>query len=461
MKKGICLLFLLSFLLPVKAQEMWGISNSNFSGNMGIFLNPSTIVGAPYQYEINIIALDAFAENTFLYFPKDEHIIPRTIFGNTTPGKKYLYSGTGLQSAYAHGLVIGPSYIRNKTTWAWGIHSALRSEFSISNFPAELGLLFYDDFHSDSLYGMRIGVPPFSSAGASWIELGGTYGKLFKESEYHQIKWAATANLLIGMNGFYFDEQSAEFTSIDSTQLVLHNLDGTIANAGNSFFGFRGLGLSTTLGVTYINHPNRGAFECTMANDKIRKYKYRLGFSMIDLGLLRFFNETSVYHVNVASDRIWNGIDTVHFGSIDALTDLLESNIGGTTTDDNFTTWLPLAISAQFDYQIKPNLFANASVVNRIHFSKNQIARGNQANLSVRYERRRYEGAINFTMFEYKQPSLGLGLRYRFFVIGTDRLLQMLGLSDVKAFDFFFGIKFQFCKRPFSPGPDCPAFLSN
>ncbi|MBK8363876.1 MAG: hypothetical protein IPL24_09375 [Bacteroidetes bacterium] len=39
-------------------QEMWGISNSNYSGNMGIFLNPSEIVGAPYKYEINLIAGD-------------------------------------------------------------------------------------------------------------------------------------------------------------------------------------------------------------------------------------------------------------------------------------------------------------------------------------------------------------------------------------------------------------------
>ncbi|MBK7851504.1 MAG: hypothetical protein IPJ66_10310 [Bacteroidetes bacterium] len=37
---------------------MWGISNSNYSGNMGIFLNPATIVGAPYKYEFNIIAGD-------------------------------------------------------------------------------------------------------------------------------------------------------------------------------------------------------------------------------------------------------------------------------------------------------------------------------------------------------------------------------------------------------------------
>ena len=63
-KYGFCFLLIL-FNFQSSGQEMWGISNSNFSGNMGIFLNPSTIVSAPYNYEINIIALDAFAENTY------------------------------------------------------------------------------------------------------------------------------------------------------------------------------------------------------------------------------------------------------------------------------------------------------------------------------------------------------------------------------------------------------------
>jgi hypothetical protein len=450
--------------MNASAQEMWGISNSNFSGNMGIFLNPTTIVGAPYQYEINIIALDVFAENTYIYFPQSEHIIPRTITGNSRSGKHYFPDGSGLQSGFAHALVIGPSYIRNKTSYAWGLHSAFRSEFSVLKMSSELALLLYDDFHSKPLYGTRYTIPSFSSAFASWIELGGTYGKIYRENEKNIIKWAATGNALIGINGFYYDQKSFDFTSVDSSLLIVHKMDATLAHAvnskGNSFFGIRGLGLSTTLGATYIKNPNRGAFDCNMSNDRQRKYKYRLGVSLLDLGIIHYFSQSQVYNVSVNTDRIWNGIDTVKFSSVQGIDTTLLTNVGGIVEKNNFNIWLPLALSLQFDYQLKPNLFANASIVNRIHFAANEIARGNQFNLAVRYERRRYEGALNFTMFEYKQPSIGLGLRYRFFVIGTDRLLQMLGLSDVKSIDFFFGIKFQFCKKPFSKGPDCPAYLS-
>jgi hypothetical protein len=326
----------------------------------------------------------------------------------------------------------------------------------------ELALLLYDEFHSPLLFGHRFSSHPFTSAYASWFEVGGTYGRIYRETEHQLIKWAATGNILIAMNGYHFNQRKLDFTPVDSTTLIVHSLDASLSHAtGNSFFGLRGAGLSTTLGATYISHPDRGAFECNMGNDKIRKYNYRLGASLIDLGTIYFFNQAELLNVNTTADRVWNGIDTVKFGSFRELDTTLVTNVGGSIREKNFFVWLPLALSVQFDYQIRPNLFANASIVNRIHFTSNQIARGNQFNTSVRYERRRYEAALNFTLFEYKQPSLGLGLRYRFFVIGTDRLLQTLGLSDVKAFDFFFGIKFQFCKKPFSPGPDCPAYLSN
>ena len=134
-------------------QEMWGISNSNYSGNMGIFLNPSEIVGAPYKYEINLIAGDFFAENSYIYFPKDKNIVLNTIFGNNEPGKNYLFrNSTALQKGFGHTLIIGPSYIKNNGDWAWGLHSAFRSELSVLDVPAHLAYTFYSGFHAPEIY---------------------------------------------------------------------------------------------------------------------------------------------------------------------------------------------------------------------------------------------------------------------------------------------------------------------
>src|SRR6266481_5811765 len=63
-------LFLLLFSHLCTAQEMCGIANSNYAGNMGVHLNPASIVGAPYKYEINLIAGDFFVDNNYVYLTK-------------------------------------------------------------------------------------------------------------------------------------------------------------------------------------------------------------------------------------------------------------------------------------------------------------------------------------------------------------------------------------------------------
>ena len=118
---------------------------------------------------------------------------------------------------------------------------------------------------------------------------------------------------------------------------------------------------------------------------------------------------------------------------------------------------LPAGISAQFDYALTKHIYANASWVNRLYFTPSEVARANQLDLSARYEKRKWEASIDYTLFEYSQSALGVGLRYGFFVIGTDRLLEWIGVSDVKSFDLFFGFKFNFCEWPFTK-KNCPAY---
>src|SRR5713226_5582980 len=99
--KATVLLFFIA-VIDTSAQEMWGISNSNYSGNMGIFLNPSTIVAAPYKYDFNLIGLDVFAENNFMYIPAENKVVPRAIEGDTANKvtvQNYQHSS---QHAFAH-----------------------------------------------------------------------------------------------------------------------------------------------------------------------------------------------------------------------------------------------------------------------------------------------------------------------------------------------------------------------
>ncbi|MBP6335919.1 MAG: hypothetical protein KA444_10660, partial [Bacteroidia bacterium] len=301
-------------------------------------------------------------------------------------------------------------------------------------------------------------------------EIGGTYGKVLRESEYAYLKAALSVNVLLGFNGSYMKVNTFDYTVLDTSLMVVHNMDATINYSANptaqnvgADFVLRGAGLGTNIGATYIRKRQRSGFECRKSSDKIKKYNYRIGVSLMDFGLIRFFKDENKIVVNSNSDSFWTGADSTDFNGINSIDTILSSNINGTVSESSksFSMITPTAISIQFDYSITPQVFANASWVNRVHFAPNQIARGNQINLSMRYEVRRWEVNGNLSLFEYKKPSMGIAFRYAFFIIGTDRLLEWTGLTDVYGFDFFFGLKFNLCKLSLkNDDPECPAFGS-
>src|SRR3954464_13725265 len=82
MKKVLLVCFITGLFTNLHAQEMWGISNSNYSGNMGIALNPSTIVAAPYKYDLNLFAMDVFIQNNYAWFPASDKLLYSSIHGS-------------------------------------------------------------------------------------------------------------------------------------------------------------------------------------------------------------------------------------------------------------------------------------------------------------------------------------------------------------------------------------------
>ena len=222
MRYKAALLFFLFIATTASAQEMWGISNSNYSGNMGIYLNPSTIVDAPYKYEFNFLAGDLFAQNSDIYSPANRKIITRSLFGTPPNETNWFdnYNG-GTQKGFGHTLIIGPSYINSsKHDEAWGFHTAYRNEVSAHGCAFKRWLNWFTRNTIILLLTIQTFMrrSPFSAAWLSWIELGGTYGKVYMEKENDFIKWAATVNLDIGLDGLYLDARKLNFTVVDTTR---------------------------------------------------------------------------------------------------------------------------------------------------------------------------------------------------------------------------------------------------
>jgi hypothetical protein len=465
-------IFLTLLSVNVTAQEMWGISNSNYAGNMGINLNPSTIVAAPYKYELHYFSMDNFAQNSYIYLPAGANVIVRGLTGKLGSEKNFydLYQGE-TQNGFGQNIINLPAFISNDGHKAWGAHISIRNQLGTVKVPSFLAKYIYEGYDYKPFVGEHFTAEPFSLAYMSWLELGGTYGKVLVEQRENFLKAAVTGNFLLGVDGLYMDVRKMDVTVLDQSTVVIHSLEATIAHAldqtGHASFSsitaIRGLGLSTTLGMTYIRNRNRGAFDCNNTNDDHKKYDYRFGASLIDFGFIRFSKQAQVMEVKSPTDQLWSRIDTIKFHSFQHLDEVLSNNANGSTysssvADKSFMMFLPSAMSFQFDYSLTPQWYANLTWVNRIKYSPAEIPRGNQVAASIRYEKRNWEANANFTLFEYYYPAVGLALRHSFFVIGTDRLLEWFSVSDVWAFDLYIGFKKTICGFNKKTKVFCPAY---
>ena len=438
------------------AQEMWGISSSNYSGTTGVLLNPSSIVGAPYKYTINILSGDHYFQNSYFYIPSDNKVVASTLRGEWSNATvKYDALHTTPQSGFFHTLTIGPSFYLNNGQSAWGFHTAYRNEISALDVPYTIVKMVSEKFDYAPYLNQDFHSDPFSIAMLSWGEVGVTYGKVLLTAEKDYIKWGATVNALAGFDGAYLDVRKLEYQFPDSATGLFHSVDASLAHAFDksgdfntgSLFAVRGMGASTSLGATYIHNRDENAFQCSEKGGH-RKYQYRLGISLIDIGKIRFKKDAEVTTLQTTMDRTWNNIDTAEIRSFTSFDQLVSNEINGAvaTQSQPFSIWLPAALSLQFDYHLVKNIYAGAAWMNRIKFSGAQVNRNNQGTLMVRYETKKFETGTSLTFTEYREPSAGYYLRYSFFVLGTDRVMEWLSLADVNSFDFYFGFSVNFCE---------------
>ncbi|HEX5003370.1 MAG TPA: DUF5723 family protein [Bacteroidia bacterium] len=469
-------LFLTSLTTAVHGQEMLGISNSNFAGNMGMSLNPSLFVGSPYLNELNYLSGDFFADNDFAYVKRRTRLFSKSLNGEQIPEEQFGdYYTTPPKNMYGSVNLRGPSMIVNKDNYSWGFHTALRSAVSATDVPLHVAKFIKDGLDYDPQHGINYTSTPFRAASAVWAELGGTYGKkIYEKRDKEYLAAAVTVKLLAGFDGFYASFSDFDYIIPSSDVMQVNSVTGEYGHAlsdgrdgaASKPFKIRGWGGGLDLGLTYYRKKVHGASDCNKTAEKLKKYNYRAGLSLIDIGMIRFTRQTGVYSFNNNS-AYWTGLDSAVFNSTYELDSAISMQFYGdpeaSKSASKMNIFLPTALSFQFDYCVTHSVYLNATVVQGVPLSKKYaIVRASQAALSARYETRKWEVALPLTFYEYSKPHLGVALRYWIFVVGTDRLGSFTGIWDATGYDFFFGFKSNFCE-PASKRrkkPDCPAYIN-
>jgi hypothetical protein len=448
---------------------MHGLVNSNYAGILGNTINPTSILNSRLFLDIVPIGLHINVDNNYIYLAKDEYKFSRFL----TPGAEFPVHGEDdrafydqfneeLKNVYSEVKVIGPSAMYASKDQAFGISTAFRNIVSGRNIPYEIAKFAVEGLNYPPLQRINfIDEHDFRTAEIAFTEISATYSRVLYKHDRDHWSGGITLKGLLGSAGAYGFVDNIDYMVPNGDTLIIYNINGGMGvslpvdyyNNDPLFPGklFFGSGLGVELGITYqkkVNgHSNKGySMTCEYPYEP---YYYRIGFSLIDFGRIKFKSNTQNMEL-IDQDAFWFDISRNSFSNIDKLLKTASYEFSGDSTalisDNSFSIWLPAALSVQADFRINKAIYINATMVQPLIVSKAQPVRPSQISITPRWESDDLEFALPFILYDYKYPRLGASARFRNLVIGTDKLSGFFSYSDFYGLDFYIMLKFYFMK---------------
>ncbi len=429
------------------AQELWGIANSNHAGQMGLTMNPASVVGEPFRWELHLFSLDANAANNYIYLKKGRGLLPLSDSKDEPTTDRYTTSD---KWSFGSAFFKAPAFLYSQKKYGIAFSTSLRGGYSAVDVPWHLAKFANEGFDYDPLQSYFFEGGNVKVGMISWQETAITVGALVVDDASNYLTFGLTGKNNRGFEAAYVNLNSVTYNSAADSLLIIQNIN---MNYGHSvpeddefklsnILSRRGKGWGINAGVQYIRNRN-GAFYKPCANNEEKPYDFKLGVSIIDLGYMTFNREASTFQFNDLSAD-WFYIDTAKFIDVSQVDSMFSSQFTGKPTSTRFLRSFkiatPAALSVQFDLALDNHFFVNVSAIQRVVLSKVALRRMNQIALTPRYERKRFEVAIPISFYEQFKPRVGLGLRYGVLTIGSDMLSPLFGLTESYGADFYLGL---------------------
>ena len=474
MKKLVLIFSAAFFFGNARAQEMLGIANSNYAGISGMHLNPSTIVDSRLKLDINLLTFGISFDNDYLYIPKgDLNFFGFRNIADQIDVKNYLeYDTVNSKNITLATTLKGPSAAFAIKDNYFAIHTAVRGMVSIKELHYAIAKFGYEDdgLHYEPQHNKWYDSGPIQLGAMLWGELGLTYGRELYNKEQDYFKGAISIKRLYGYASVYCNGENVRFrveedtvaaNSTNNSQSFLYQVQADV-KYGHSFNEYvdrtpygdliNGHGWGFDIGFTYEYRPDyqKSTYDMdgkTLGNPEINKYKLKIGASLLDIGSIDFDSDNSGDFDIRGQSAVWVGWDTINtINTIDfdtTISNYFYNNKPGASRVANFYTMaLPTAISIQVDFNAANNLYINSTWVHGFTHDGPGVSRASIISLSPRYERNWFEVSVPMSMYEYNVFRIGLAARLASFIIGSDKLGSIMGLSDMGGMDFYMALKF-------------------
>ena len=472
------------FFLPIRGSYYGGITNVNY--------NPA-IANSPFLVDINVISAAATVNNNYVGVDHRALTHP-SLFSQSDFQAAYMkervngkdkngYIGMQIQGPLSFMFSFGPKKNRSKNAIGFSYHAnaVLNADNITETFARTVYYGLGARANSITNYLNRdLNNTNLSVKSAAWTDFGITYSRIVYDEGEHLLKAGGTLKLLIPVAGAYGYVKNFNYKWTEYDHLSIYNTEAKYAysqdmissqgnsgsNAAQSIPTYLKDGrafkngtptVAIDLGAVYEWWPEKNRNEemdchCEPFSDK-KHYKLAAGFSMIDLGALRFkrAGQSRDFQANIQD---WNVGGAQFPNGLLSLDDTINTRFMVKNSSQYFTIWLPTHFNFFVDYYIRNDFGITASVMLSPDMSRNKSMVHHVTTFAVtgKYENKWVGVYVPLSVDVFGNVSLGTTIRLGPLTIGTQDLLGLFAKKYVYNADIHAALKvtipyFKICKK--------------
>ncbi|MDR2382729.1 MAG: DUF5723 family protein [Prevotellaceae bacterium] len=426
---GLLFMFCAFGFLEVSAQEFSPFISSPYSGVTAGKLNPASIAGSRYKFDVTLFGASSGVHNDLLILPR-RNIIFNTGFykdlwgyrsdffdlripkGARSDIKDYLgkttsnwdkdsyggyFSGqldiVNLMYAFNEKFSLAAGYSKRWQASGDGIPKEVASK-ALAKFVPALG--------EANVFSSVSWADPTTGAVAIYDQVFVSAGYTFLAKDNYLLKGGITAKLLFnGRSAFAF---AKDYTgTLQGGDIGLSKVTGEAGIANESKLGF-----GADIGIEYEYRPSE------LAGNEVAEYRLKAGLSLLDFG--GFSSKGAKYQDLKAGHGVPNGVEN------------LFARYGTGTNKGEYTMGLPTVLAASIDYQfsLPIPLFLNFTPYIALgQSSAHKAYKFSSFNLIPHAEWKNFGVSIPLQYDQYGKFTAGIGLRaFRYVWIGSNTLIK-------------------------------------
>ncbi len=498
MKKRLLSLFFFALSFNFFSQNYLGVMSSNYAGVMGNDVNPANFVDGRFKFDLNLFSTNVNVYQNFGYFDAaamrtaQQNALGETYWWKGSFSKDILSAWSQPDSTFIDRFIVHKYdqntnrtlgmnmnlqvdilnfmfHINPKIAVGFGIKA--RSILNIDNMDPKLAVLAEEGLEYPALWNLKLNEELLNINHLSWTEYGLNYSQVVLDQKEHFFKAGGKVKYLQGYSAAYMytnnfsynlvNEDTSQYLAGDFAYGYSKNIDQLVADGGGIPKASAKFGLGLDLGFVYEWRPDWEKHKYDMDNEtnlwkrNMNKYKARVGFSVLDLGGMRFekgglsrdfsVNTTNLFDLN----RFDVANSFIHF---DRLIDTLinESTAAGNSDwkaledpSETFYMRTPSAFSIQADYHIWKWFYVNATGMFNIISSKRatKVKVANQVSITPSFDHAWFGVHLPLSVNEYSGFKAGLATRLGPLTVGITDFRTLAGKGKVQGAEFFMGLR--------------------